>query len=119
MKVIINNNIFKPILCNTKKSIEEGMMGKNFNPNFDSMLFMMGEEKNQSFWMYNCIIPLDIVMINSENIITKIHSNCEPCSDMYECESYRGIGDKVLELRGGTCESCEIKKGDYVSFSMF
>ena len=118
MKVIINNNIFKPILCTTKKSIEEGMMGKNFNTNFDSMLFMMGEESKQSFWMYNCIIPLDIIMINSENIITEIHSNCQPCENINNCESYRGFGDKVLELSGGTCEINEIKKGDKVSLSM-
>lgn len=118
MKVIIDNNIFKPILRTTKKSIEEGMMGKNFNTEFDSMLFMMGEEKNQSFWMYNCIIPLDIIMIDSNNIITEIHSNCPTCDDISNCPSYRGFGDKVLELYGGTCESCGIKKGDRVSLSM-
>lgn len=91
------------------------MMGKSFNRNFDSMLFMMGKETNQSFWMYNCIIPLNIIMINSDNIITEIHSDCQPCEDMYNCESYRGFGDKVLELSGGTCEINGIKKGDFVS----
>ena len=118
MKVIINNNIFKPILCTTKKSIEEGMMGKNFNTNFDSMLFMMGEESKQSFWMYNCIIPLDIIMIDSNNTITEIHSNCPTCNKMNDCSSYHGFGDKVLELPAGTCKSCNIKKGDKVSLSM-
>ena len=91
------------------------MMGKSFNRNFDSMLFMMGKETNQSFWMYKCIIPMNIIMINSDNIITEIHSDCQPCEDMYNCESYRGFGDKVLELSGGTCEINGIKKGDFVS----
>ncbi len=37
-------------------AIENGMMGKNFNSNFNGMLFMMPSRGEQSFWMYNCIV---------------------------------------------------------------
>ena len=58
MKVIIDNNIFKVKLCTTPKSIQEGMMGKNFDETFNGMLFFLPKGE-QSFWMYNCIVPLE------------------------------------------------------------
>ena len=64
MKVIIENNILKVKVSSTKKSITDGMMGKRFDESFDGMLFFMPELDNQSFWMFNCIIPLDIIFIN-------------------------------------------------------
>lgn len=118
MRIIINDNIFKPIVRYTKKGISDGMKGKNFDSTFNSMLFIMGEEKNQSFWMYECITDLDIIMIDSNNIITKIHHNCEPCVNINECDTYNGFGDKVIELPGGNCKYYDIKKGDRVSFYM-
>ena len=86
MKVIIENNILKVKVSSTKKSITDGMMGKRFDESFDGMLFFMPERTEQSFWMYNCIIPLDIIFIDGTTI-TKIHSNCQPCNDKKNCES--------------------------------
>lgn len=118
MNVIVNDNIIKVKLCTTFDSIKEGMMGKNFNESFNGMLFLMPETTEQSFWMYNCIIPLDIIMIN-ENKITNINHNCQPCNNMDECKSYKGYGNLVLEVPGNYCKENDIKKGDLVSFSMF
>ena len=117
MKVIIENNIFKVKLCTTSKSIQEGMMGKNFDDTFNGMLFFLPKGE-QSFWMYNCIIPLDIIMIDG-NKITEIHHNCQPCEMMNDCDSYKGFGDCVLEIPGGYCKENRIKKGDNVSFSLY
>lgn len=118
MNVTIGDNIFKVKLCTTKKSISNGMMGKNFNESFNGMLFIMPEKEEQSFWMKDCIIPLDIIMIDG-NTITEIHHNCQPCSDEINCKSYKGYGDVVLEVDGGTCKNKDIKKGELVSFNLF
>ncbi len=118
MKVMINHNIFKVKLCTTQKSIEDGMKDKNFNESFNGMLFMMPKTTEQTFWMYNCIIPLDIIMIDGGEI-NVIHHSCSPCHNQSQCESYKGYGSEVLELPGGTCKSLDIKKGDQVSFSLF
>lgn len=93
-------------------------MGKRFNEEFNGMFFVLPYKGEQSFWMMNCIIPLDIIMIDGD-IITTINSNCTPCSDEDECKSYRGYGDKVLEIAGGTADELGIKKGDKISFSLF
>lgn len=113
MDIIINNNLFNVKCMVTKKDIQYGMMGKQFNDTFDGMLFMMDND-NHSFWMKNCIIPLDIIFI-SNNKVSKIHHNCPPC-ETEECERYEGTGDLVLELDGGTCEKYDIAEGDRVYF---
>ena len=117
MNVTIGDNTFKVKLCTTKSSISNGMMGRTFNDTFNGMFFMMPERGEQSFWMYDCLIPLDIIMIDN-GTISEIHNNCQPCDNKESCESYKGYGSEVLEVSGGTCEKLGIKKGDYVSFSL-
>ena len=45
------------------------------------MLFLMPEEKIQSFWMKNTYIPLDIIYINSERRVVSIIDNAKPMSE--------------------------------------
>ena len=89
------------------------MMRKTFDETFDSLLFLMGGNR-QCFWMKNCLISLDIIIIRN-NIIQTIHSDCPPCDDI-ECPSYCGYGNIVLELKGGSCDELGIEEGDYVEY---
>jgi len=113
MKVKINQNIFNVKTLVDKKSQAIGMMGKKFNNSFNGLLFLMGGNK-QCFWMKNCIIPLDIIIIRN-NVIVNIHHDCPPC-DEDRCPSYCGNGNIVLELEGGTCEELDIEAGDTVQY---
>jgi uncharacterized membrane protein (UPF0127 family) len=70
-----------------------------------------------SFWMKNCIVPLDVIFIEN-NIITKIHHNCPPCKSVNDdCKLYKGTGNLIIEMLGGTCKKLHIKKGDNVFFT--
>ena len=111
MNISIGDNTFKIKLVISEKERANGMMKKRFNKGFDGMLFLMGSG-DHSFWMKNCIVPLDIIFIDG-NDITKIHSNCEPCHEK-NCSNYEGFGDLVLELEGGTCERLGIEEGDVI-----
>ncbi len=113
MKVSINDNIFKVKVLIDKESQRVGMQKKRFNSEFDGLLFLMGG-KEQCFWMKNCIIPLDIIMIKN-NVIVNIHHDCPPCEEE-DCPSYCGNGNIVLELEGGTCEMLGIEAGDTVEY---
>ena len=90
MIVKVNKNYFKTKALIDKKSQSIGMMGRKFDQSFDSLLFLMGGTR-QCFWMKNCIIDLDIIIIHN-NLITKIHHNCPPC-DEEPCPSYCGDGN--------------------------
>ena len=113
MIVKVNKNYFKTKALIDKKSQSIGMMGRKFDESFDSLLFLMGGTR-QCFWMKNCIIDLDIIIIHN-NLITKIHHSCPPC-DEEPCPSYCGDGNIVLELEGGTCEELGIEEGDEVEY---
>lgn len=116
IKININEHIFKTKVLTEYNDIMLGMMGKKFTKKFDALLFVMNSEKS-SFWMKNCIVPLDIVFIKN-NKITKIHHNCPPCKSKKDrCESYKGTGNLVLEIPGGTCEKLKIKEGNIILFN--
>jgi uncharacterized membrane protein (UPF0127 family) len=110
MEVIINDNFFDVKCLFNKKDIQKGMMGKKF-VGFDGLLFIM-EPGEHSFWMKDCIIPLDIIFI-SNSIITKIHHDCKPCLNN-NCPNYMGHGDMILELPGQACEKLNIQEGDKI-----
>jgi len=113
MRVKVNNNIFKIKTLIDKKSKSRGVMGKKFDKTFNGLLFLMGGDK-QCFWMKNCIIPLDIIIIKN-NVIVNIHHYCEPCNGD-DCPSYCGNGNIVLEIKGGLCEKLDIEAGDSVEY---
>jgi hypothetical protein len=113
MYIKIKKEIINPLVCVTDSEIKKGMMGKDFT-GFDGMLFLMGDG-NHSFWMKNCIVPLDIIFIDSSFKITKIHHNCPPCNDI-KCRNYLGFGKYVLELEGGRCKKNQIRVGDKCDF---
>lgn len=115
MKVKIGNNEFKVKVMDNPISRAEGMMGKEFNDNYNGMLFLM-EEPSNCFWMKNCIIPLDIIFIR-KNVITKIFKNCPPCIED-DCPSYCSKGSIILEIRGGQSERLGINVGETVRYNV-
>lgn len=117
LNVIINNNIFNVKCLLNEKDVSNGMMGKKFDQGYDGMLFLMDRD-DHSFWMVNCITPLDIIFIDG-NIITKIHKNCKPCFNKSEsdCDRFKGYGDMVLEIKGGDCDRYGISDGMKVNFN--
>jgi uncharacterized membrane protein (UPF0127 family) len=111
MDLIINDNMFFVKCVISTKDIQKGMMGKRFDGSFDGMLFFMDDEPH-SFWMKNCLVHLDIIFINDDEII-KIHHNCKPCHSE-DCEHYSGEGDMILELPSNTCKKYNIKEEDLI-----
>lgn len=108
MNVRIGDKIFTAEVLTTPEEKQKGMMGRD---HLDGcMVFKMGRG-HHSFWMKNCLIPLDIVFVLN-NKITRIHRNCEPCDS--ECDkTYTGIGDHVIEFPSGACS--EFNVGDKVN----
>lgn len=113
MEIFLKNKKFNVKTVITKKDTQEGMMNKKFDSTFNGMLFLM-DDGDHCFWMKNCIIPLDIIFIN-DNVITKIHHNCEICKTD-NCPNYCGEGNLILELPANTCEKLGLQIGDKIKF---
>ena len=90
--VYINSQSFPAEYLKTPEEITNGMMGRKTLEG--CMVFKLGKG-HHSFWMKNCLIPLDIVFVNNKKI-TKIYENCQPCDICNE--HYKGYGDIVLEF---------------------
>jgi uncharacterized membrane protein (UPF0127 family) len=112
MDIILKNKKLTTKICKTSEERERGMKHQDFTE-FESMLFLLGKDY-ECFWMKDCIIPLDIIII-SNNVIVNIHHDCPTCRGN-ECPSYGGNGNIVLELEGGTCDYLGIEPGDTVEY---
>ncbi len=109
MSVIINSQTFPAEYLKTPEELQQGMMGRDTLNG--CMVFKMGLG-HHSFWMKDCVIPLDIVYV-LKNRISKIHNNCEPAQGRLNPPRYSGIGDHVIEFPAGTASNWKV--GDRVA----
>lgn len=107
------------IADNTAK-IMKGLMYREHLPLESGMLFLMavmsegGKEEDQTFFMRNTLIPLDMIFINKDLTIVGIVENAEP-----RTETLRRVGKPslyVLEVNGGWTAAKQIKVGTKVRF---
>ncbi len=101
--------------ADSPEKIQYGMMyRKTMNDNM-GMLFLMGEERRQSFWMKNTYVSLDIIYVNSKGEVVSIQKNAEPLSE--KSLPSEGPASMVLEVRGGFSDTYGIGKGTKITFN--
>ena len=84
------------------------------------MIFMFTDQTPRGFWMYNTLIPLDIIWIDANQRIVFISANTPPCPSRNptECPNY-GVGipaQYVLELAAGQAMKHNLKVGEQLNF---
>ena len=78
------------------------------------MIFLFPAESQQTFWMKNTPIPLDMIFINRDRKIVGIIEKTEPFS--LDPRSVRAPSQYVLEINGGLGSRYGIQTGDTVRF---
>ncbi len=99
----------------TEPKIEKGLMFRQHLPLDAGMLFMMGFEKDWSFWMRNTLIPLDMIFIAKDMTVAGIVENAEPLTE----QPLRHVGKPslyVLEVNGGWSKQNGVGAGAKVRF---
>jgi len=92
---------------------DERARGLMFRENLEGgMLFIYNSENLRRFWMKNTLIPLDIIFIDADNIVTIVH-RATPCEED-PCEIYPGNAKYILEVNQNYID---VNVGDSVSFS--
>jgi uncharacterized membrane protein (UPF0127 family) len=81
------------------------------------MIFLFPTEEQQSFWMKNTPLPLDMIFISAERKIVGIVEHTVPFS--LEARSVSGKSRYVLEINGGLSHRYGFKAGDAVRFQGF
>jgi uncharacterized protein len=98
----------------TEAKIEKGLMFRQNLPPEQGMLFMLGIEKDWTFWMRNTLIPLDMIFIRKDLTVAGVVENAEPKTDIL-----RQVGEKslyVLEVNGGWTRAHGVVKDAKVRF---
>ncbi len=112
-----DGQIFKLELALTREEITNGLM---FRPHLEEnrgMLFLFKQERTPSFWMKNCLIPLDIIFLDSRGQVVDISAEVLPCS-VEPCPQYVPMAPAraVLELNGGAAAAHQIAVGSVLKF---
>lgn len=103
-------------LAITDEEVQYGMMYRRSIPKNTGMLFIREREEQQSFWMRNTYVPLDIIYIASDSSIVSMVENAIPLSDIGLPS--KGPAQYVLEVAGGFCTQHSIEEGHFVRFSI-
>lgn len=93
---------------------ERGLMYRDKMKLKQGMFFIFPKEDYQSFWMKNTTLPLDIIFVNKNGEIIKIHKNTTP----YSLESYpSGKPAKfVVEVNAGFTGKFDVVEGDKITW---
>ena len=113
VKVHIAGKTYKVQIAETDEDKEKGLQGVTELAEDAGMLFTFDDEEVDtdnpiSFWMKDTLIPLDIIFINEDLIVTKIYQGVPQSEDMLE-----GEAAYVLEVNQGS----GIQVGDELEFS--
>jgi uncharacterized protein len=97
----------------TEEDQARGLMGRSKMARDTGMLFFFGhDEKPHFFWMKDTLIPLDMLFIRADGLISHIHPNAKPLDESAIASG--GPVAAVLELNGGAAAGLGIREGDRV-----
>ena len=93
-----------------------GLMNREFLEKNKGMIFIYDDLEPVNIWMYNTLIPLDIIFLK-KNKITKITPNAQPCLDL-PCKLYPSSEpvDMIIEINAGQAKILNLKVGDDLIF---
>ncbi len=99
-------------LAQTESERNAGLMDVHDLPHDAGMYFIFDEEEPRSFWMANTPLSLDILFINREHRIVRIHTRTIPFSDRQIRSDYPAM--YTLEVNAGFVNEHDIREGMYV-----
>ncbi len=84
-------------------------------PENHGMLFIFPVSEQHGFWMKNTFIPLDMLWLDENGVITDIQRDIQPCNSD-PCPTYApdAPGLYVLELAAGEANRLGLEEGDHL-----
>ena len=107
-------------LATTPETRTHGLMERPSLPADQGMLFIFEGAQPLSFWMFNTLIPLDIIFADAQRRITSIYGSVPPCRPPSRCPTYasHGLAQFVLEVNAGTVAKAGIDIGDVLRWTV-
>ncbi|MDZ7719536.1 MAG: DUF192 domain-containing protein [Balneolaceae bacterium] len=96
-------------VADDNNSRSEGLMNVTELPDDSGMLFIFSNDSPRSFWMANTPLPLDIIFVNSDMEIVRIHRNTQPFSQ--QSIQSEAPARFVVEVSAGYTLEHDIREG--------
>lgn len=102
-------------LATTDEERAQGLMDRRSMTDDQGMLFIFPSAEEQSFWMKNTYIPLDIVYVDEKLEIVSIQKYTTPLSE----ESLPSFKKAmyVVEVNAGFCDKYHVAFGDKIAYT--
>lgn len=102
-------------IAQTEQERNLGLMDVNELDNNHGMIFLFERPQPLTFWMANTPLPLDIMFVDQDSVIIRIHKNTQPFSNnQYGSEGKNAL--YVVETNAGYATTHDIKEGDRIRF---
>jgi len=102
-------------IADNEQERTQGMMYRSSMSYDRAMLFIMQYEREQSFWMRNTKMSLDIMYVTSDLEIVTIYKHTQPFSES-PIPSFKKA-KYVVETAAGFCDKFGIKEGNFIEFA--
>ncbi|MCC5933057.1 MAG: DUF192 domain-containing protein [Candidatus Cyclonatronum sp.] len=93
---------------------QQGLMNVYEMPEDGGMIFIFDQQQPLSFWMANTPLSLDMVFVNDEFEIVRIHQNTTPFSQQQYPSGRPAL--YVVEVHGGFTARHDIQEGHFIEF---
>jgi uncharacterized protein len=101
-------------VADTPEQRSLGLMDVRNMPAGKGMLFIFDREEPLSFWMANTPLPLDLIFVNRNKQIVRIHHNAQPYSERQFPSGAPAM--YVVEVNAGFCIDNDITEGHHILF---
>ncbi len=108
------NTTLRYASATTDQERSQGLMDVHSMPRDAGMVFFFDEEEEQSFWMANTPLSLDIIYVNADSVIVSIYQNAKAYTD--KSMPSGAPAQYVIETNAGFTIDFDIKEGDKVRF---
>jgi len=95
----------------------QGLMNRDSLGASRGMLFLYERPIHATFWMRNTLIPLDMIFLDAQGRVTRIHENAQPLDETI-VDGGRGVS-AVLEINGGLVRRIGITVGSEMHHPFF
>ncbi len=117
--VLANGQVIKTEFVYETTDALRGMQFRKSLPPDRGMLYAHRIPGKYGYWMFQTLIPLDMIWMDSKHTVVEIVENVPPCQTAAsQCPHYGGheAAQYVLQLAAGMAKKYGVKNGDTINW---